>query len=129
MTYAVQQRGEAAGQARAAEVIEITEDWYEKLSSVPFISCKYPTTPPAPARPRPWPTWQIAHVLSPNALYSRIKRNVQLGGPPARPKSNRPSDRYTSRRPVGWPLVGLATLLSHLALVGRLAQRHPGLGR
>ena len=34
------QRNSAAADARAIETIEISDDWWEQLNAVPFISCK-----------------------------------------------------------------------------------------
>ena len=38
--HAQKVRATKAHNAEAAETIEITDDWYEKLSAIPFISCK-----------------------------------------------------------------------------------------
>jgi len=40
ITHAQKQRHEAEGEARARETIEISEDWWHQLQSIPFISCK-----------------------------------------------------------------------------------------
>jgi hypothetical protein len=34
-------RATKAHNAEAAQTIEITDEWYEKLSAIPFISCKF----------------------------------------------------------------------------------------
>lgn len=34
-------RATKAHNAEEAQTIEITDDWYEKLSAIPFISCKF----------------------------------------------------------------------------------------
>ena len=34
------QRSSPASQAMAASTIEVTDEWYEKLSAIPFVSCK-----------------------------------------------------------------------------------------
>ena len=38
--HANDQRNSAAADARAIETIEISDDWWEQLNAVPFISCK-----------------------------------------------------------------------------------------
>ena len=38
--HAAEQRNTAGLQAKAAEVIEISEEWWAKLQEVPFRSCK-----------------------------------------------------------------------------------------
>ena len=43
ITHAQKQRNESAGEAKAKETIEIDDDWWETLNSIPFVSCKYRT--------------------------------------------------------------------------------------
>ena len=43
MAHANEQRNSQASEAQAKETIEITDEWYEKLKAVPFMSCKSPT--------------------------------------------------------------------------------------
>ena len=38
--HANSQRNAAEGEARAKEVIEISDAWWEKLNAMPFVSCK-----------------------------------------------------------------------------------------
>jgi hypothetical protein len=37
-------RATKSHEAEAVQTIEITDEWYEKLSSIPFVSCKYKST-------------------------------------------------------------------------------------
>ena len=34
------QRTSSASEAMATQTIEVTDDWYERLSAIPFVSCK-----------------------------------------------------------------------------------------
>ena len=38
--HAHDKRNSVAAEARAIETIEISDEWWEQLTSVPFISCK-----------------------------------------------------------------------------------------
>ena len=40
MTHANHVRATQGYEAQAAQTIEITDDWYEKLQAIPFVSCK-----------------------------------------------------------------------------------------
>ena len=40
ITHAQRQRHDAEGDAKARETIEISEEWWHQLQSIPFISCK-----------------------------------------------------------------------------------------
>ena len=37
-------RATKSHEAEANQTIEITDEWYEKLSAIPFVSCKYRST-------------------------------------------------------------------------------------
>ena len=37
--HANEQRNSVANEAVAHESIEVTDDWWEKLNSIPFVSC------------------------------------------------------------------------------------------
>ena len=41
ITHAQFQRNESEGIAKAKETIEITDEWWNTLNSVPFVSCKH----------------------------------------------------------------------------------------
>ena len=41
LKHAIEQRNSISNEARALESIEVTDDWWKKLNSVPFFSCKY----------------------------------------------------------------------------------------
>ncbi len=41
MTHANNVRATQVHEAQATQTIEITDDWYEKLQAIPFVSCKY----------------------------------------------------------------------------------------
>jgi len=34
-------RAEKTHEAEAVQTIEITDDWYEKLKAIPFVSCRF----------------------------------------------------------------------------------------
>ena len=41
ITHSQKQRHEAQGMAKAKETIEVSEEWWHQLQSIPFISCKW----------------------------------------------------------------------------------------
>ncbi len=59
MTHANQQRTTSANEAQAKQTIEITDDWYDKLQSVPFISCKSSTSASLGAAEHPHRPWHF----------------------------------------------------------------------
>jgi len=44
ISHANKVRATRSHEAEAVQTIEITDEWYEKLSSVPFVSCKFSST-------------------------------------------------------------------------------------
>ncbi len=41
ISHAQTTRATKSHQAEAVQTIEITDDWYERLSAIPFVSCKF----------------------------------------------------------------------------------------
>ena len=41
IAHANKVRATKSHEAEAVQTIEITDEWYDKLSSIPFVSCKY----------------------------------------------------------------------------------------
>ena len=63
MTHANQQRTSSANEAQAKQTIEITDEWYDKLQAVPFISRKSSKSASCDSAEHSlWP-WQFAHFF------------------------------------------------------------------
>ena len=82
--HAHEQRNSAGRETEPAQNVVVTEDWWQKLTAVPFISCKYPL-PAADVfvAENPGRTLHLLKAKSKPVPQARKRRKIALAGTPA----------------------------------------------